>query len=91
MVRFLARDVQSVTGRNLLYIQECAQVNPWNSNYFRVKDALVASELVEVPELDRWRIRYLCSLLNQRRDAKKFDLEAEVTLLESLISSLVKN
>ena len=61
LIRFLARDIQSVTGRNLSLIQETAKVNPWNASHRNIKDALGLEELVEVPETDRWRLRYFCS------------------------------
>ena len=91
LIRFLARDIQSVTGRNLSRIQETAKVSPWNTNHRNIKDALGLKELVEVPETDRWRLRYFCSLIQQKRLARKCNLVSEEAVLDSLIASLVRN
>ena len=89
--RFLARDVQSVTGRNLQYIQEATGLSPWTTSKRRLRDALVAGELVDVPPQDRWRLPYLNSLLSQRREAINLALEEEDKRLSKLIDSLVAN
>ena len=91
MVRYLARDVQSVTGRNLRMVQETSKLDPWTTGYGRLKKALIAAEVVEVPLVDRWRLPYLCSLLAQRREAHSMVMEAEEDRLEELINSLVMN
>ena len=89
--RFLARDVQSVTGRNIQYIQEATGLSPWTTSKRRLRDALVAGELVDVPPQDRWRLPYLNSLLSQRREAINLALEEEENRLSNLIDSLVAN
>ena len=91
LIRFLARDIKCVTGRNLNLIQETAKVNPWITSRRRVKEALILAEVVEVPELDRWRLRYLISLLQQRRLASDCNLESEEAVLDNLIASLVRD
>ena len=85
--RFLARDVQSVTGKNLQYIQEATGLSPWTTS----KRRLVAGELADVPPQDRWRLPYLNSLLSQRREAINLALEEEDKRLSKLIDSLVAN
>ena len=89
--RFLARDVQSVTGKNLRLVQEITQLNPWTASYGRLKEALVTEELVEVPQVDSWRLPYLCTLLGQRKEAATKALEEEEKRLDYLIQSLVIN
>ena len=89
--RFLARDVQSVTGKNLQYIQEATGLSPWTTSKRRLRDALVAGELADVPPQDRWRLPYLNSLLSQRREAINLALEEEDKRLSKLIDSLVAN
>ena len=54
--RFLAKDVQSVTGKNLEHISEASGLNPWTASQARLKAALIAGEAVEVPLQDRWRL-----------------------------------
>ena len=89
--RFLARDVQSVTGKNLLLISEASGLNPWTASQSRLKAALIAGESVEVPQEDRWRLPYLSSLLSQRGEAHNLALEELEDTLTKLIDSLVAN
>ena len=91
MSRLSARDVQSVTGKNLCYVKEATGLNPWCTGYARLRDALVAGEAVEVPQQDRWRLPYLSSLLSQRREAHTLALEEDENRLTKLINSLVIN
>ena len=91
MSRFLARDVQSVTGKNLLFIQEHSGLSPWTASQGRLRDALVADEAVDDPPQDRWRLKYLWSLLSQRREAINLALEKEESRLTKLIDSHVAN
>ena len=91
MSRLLARDIQSVTGKNLQYIYDASGLNPWTVSQGRLKAALVAGEVAEVPLQDRWRLAYLRSLLSQRRVAHSLALDEEETRLTKLIDSLVAN
>lgn len=89
--RYLGRDVQSVTGRNLRLIQDTVKLNPWNISNTKLKVALVSAETVEVPMVDRWRLPYLCTLLSQRREASNNAMEEEEKRIDELIESLVLN
>ena len=89
--RLLARDIRSVTARNLQYIVELSGLNPWTDPPRRIQAALVAQETVLVPLQDKWRVPYLCSLLQQRGEAHSLALEEEERILTELISSLVLN
>ena len=89
--RYLARDVQSVTGRNLRLVQETSRLDPWTTPSSKLKNALISSEMVEVPIMDRWRLPYLRSLLSQRRAACSLAMEEEEARLEELIESHVFN
>ena len=91
MSRLVARDIQSVTGKNLHYILEETALNPWSSTRKRLKDALLAGEAAQVPQQDRWRLPYLSSLLSQRREAHNLAQEDVELRLSELIDSLVKN
>ena len=91
MSRLLARDIQSVTGKNLQYISDASGLNPWTVPQGRLKAALVSGEVAEVPLQDRWRLAYLRSLLSQRRVAHSLALDEEETRLNKLIDSLVAN
>ena len=91
LCRYLGRDVQSVTGRNLQLVEELSKLNPWSTSNNKMKHALAAAEQVEVPVQDRWRLPYLCSLLSQRGDAHYHAMEDEEKRLGDLIISLVTN
>ena len=89
--RYLARDVRSVTGKNLQYVAEVTGLNPWTASQARLKAALVAEDTVQVPLQASWRVPYLCSLLGQRGAAHSLALEDEQDRLTELINSLVIN
>ena len=89
--RFLARDVQSVTGKNLTLLKEVSSLNPWVTKQSELRSALVAAELVKVPLIDQWRLPYLWSLLTQKIKAHSLVLEEQESRLEELINSLVRN
>ena len=89
--RYLARDLQSVTGKNLDYVQTVTGLNPWVAPQARLRDALVTGETVKVPPQDEWRLQYLLSLLRQRREAFNLAAEEEEKYLTDLINSLVAN
>ena len=57
----------------------------------QLKQALVASETVDVPLEDRWRLPYLCTLLAQRREFQNLAMEEEEARINELIDSLVMN
>ena len=89
--RLLARDLQSVTGKNLNLVQEMTRLNPWTTSRGKLKAALEDHEMVDVPLLDRWRLPYLCKLLSQRSEAFFHANEDEQKRLTELINSLVIN
>ena len=89
--RLYARDVRSVTGKNLQYISEITGLNPWTVPYSGLKTALITEDTVQVPEQDRWRVPYLCSLLRQRGEAHHMAMEEDNQRSTELINSLVAN
>ena len=85
--RHLARDMKSVTGKNLWLVQEVSGLNPWSSTIGKIKSVLHHSEQVAVhPQLP-----YLVGLLRQRRQMHILALKNEEETLTELINSLVKN
>ena len=91
LCRYLARDRQSVTGKNLWLVHELTNLNPWTVHYGKLRAALQAEQRVQVPDLDRWRLPYLMSLLRQRREAYTSAEEEHEKELTELIESLVIN
>ena len=61
--RYLVKDIRSVTAKNIQLIKEMTNLDPRTTSNMKMKQALVAAEIVEVPEVDKWRLPYLCSLL----------------------------
>ena len=89
--RYVARDMQSITGKNIWLIQELTGLNPLIDCHNKVKMALHSWEQVSTPEADRWRLPYLVNLLRQRRIVHNLALTEEEDMVTELIDSLVKN
>ena len=61
----VARDVRSVTGKNLKYIENETGLDPWISTPADIRDTL---PIKQTPEEDAWRLPLLCKLLYQRQE-----------------------
>ena len=83
-----ARDLRSVTGRNLALVAELSGQDLWTASTNCVREALREREKVEVPETDSWRCSYLAKLLEQRQRAHYSGLTEEVLVLTPIIDSL---
>ena len=89
-VRLLAsvvgKDLGSVTGRNLLHLQEVFNLDPWTKPTGLFKQMYTG---YMVPEVDSWRLPLLVRLLDQRRDMVVCEEEVETItgLIDSLCSS----
>ena len=82
----LTRDIRSMTGKNLQLIADVSGLSPWTASAARLRDLLIASKVVEVPPMDRWRLPYLGSLLSQRRAEHDLALELQCVHLEQIFS-----
>ena len=83
-----ARDLQTVTGRNLALVAELSQQDPWTASTERVREALREREMVEVPDVDSWHCKYLNKLLEERQEANyNGDSDKEIRIAH-LIDSL---
>ena len=89
--RYLVKDIRSVTAKNIQLIKEMTNLDPRTTSNMKMKQALVAAEIVEVPEVDKWRLPYLCSLLAKRGIAHSLAIETDVLELGQMIDSLVTN
>ena len=76
---------------NLRLLQDLSHLDPWSTSKEKLRGSLTLAEAVEVSIRDRWRLSYLSSLLAQRREAYQLVLEAETSILDGLINSLVRN
>ena len=91
LVRLLARDLQSITGKNLHMIKELTKLNPWDTPLAQISAALAEEEVVELAEVDAWRLPYLVTLLRNRGEAYYRGDEDSVKMYTELIDSLVIN
>ena len=88
LVNLVARDIRTTTGSNMNLLGRLTGLDPWSCTPFEAKKVLRAS-VAEVPRLDRWRIPYLATLLEQRGE-NHFQMRdtAEMTdLIDSLCVS----
>ena len=91
LANLVARDIRSSTGSNVRLLWESSDRNPWCSGSASLRTGVSKSEIVDVPEADRWRVRYLGTLLAQRQECHyqgQEELEQEV---QRLIDSLCVN
>ena len=86
LANIVARDVRSVTAKNLLLIEKESGLDPWKTTSAEVKEKLPDKE---TPEQDLWRLPLLCQYLDKRKemetnmeDTKEID-----SLIDSLCSS----
>ena len=91
LANLVARDVRSSTGRNIKYVGESSGRDPWHSGTAGLRAGVEKTEKDEVADVDRWREKYLGTLLAQRQECHYLgqeDLEKEVQVL---IDSLCVN
>ena len=81
-------DVRTTTGRNIQFIREETGLDPITTLSSRIKSVLCGN-LVETPARDRWRIGYLCKLLQEREQAyySGEDYEHLTVLIDSLCTN----
>ena len=65
MARIAAKDIRSVTGRNLRLIEVASNGQTWVTSKSKIKEGL-RTTAVHVPPTDQWRIGLLGKLLEQR-------------------------
>ena len=91
LANLLARDVRSSTGRNINTISNLTGKDPRLENPPAIKVALEEAELVEIQNLDKWRVRYLGVLLEQRMQLHYLGADDKKLELQHLIDSLCVN
>ena len=91
VARYVARDIRTVTGKNISLIRNLSGLQGQSSNVHCVKESLTEAFSKDVPQEDTWRMSYLCSLITQRREAKECGATDRENEIQNLINSLVKN
>ena len=91
LANLAGRDLRSTTGKNLAFLEECSGLDPWKFGSARLKAELKEREVVEVPPMDQWRVKYLADLLGLRQTFHYMgDKEGEMAVI-GLIDSLCIN
>ena len=83
LANVVGRDAGSVTGSNLLNLEEEFQVDPWVSSSYQLAQKY---GVYSVPEEDKWRLPLLVKLLDQRREMKT--IKQNTKTISELIDSL---
>ena len=85
MANLSARDVRTTVGKNLMYLREESSLDSWSVSPSDLR-AAVHERKASIPVEDRWRLRYLARLLQERGqlnyDCK--DRELHTSLINSL-------
>ena len=83
LVRIVARDVRSVTSRNVNLIKDVSGLSPWDYTKWRIKNVLPKAAS---PANDEWRTGLLLKLLVLRQDQEV--IQVDTGQLDSMIDSL---
>ena len=79
LVRIVARDVRSVTSRNVKLIESVSGLSPWDYSKWRIKEKLTKTN-------NEWRVGLLVKLLTLRQN-KQASFE-DTTQVDGMIDSL---
>ena len=85
LANLISRDVRSSTGANLRAIRDLSGKDPWVDSPTAIKAALADAELVQIHDIDKWRVRYLGVLLEQRMEWNYLGSEDEKKAVQKLI------
>ena len=91
LANLLGRDIRSSTGGNLRLIAVLSGKDPWVDSPGTMRAALEKSETVDVSAVDKWRVGYLGTLLEQRMEWHYKGVEDEEKEVQKLIDSLCVN
>ena len=72
-------------------IRDLSGKDPWVDSPTAIKAALVDAEIVQIQDMDKWRVRYLGVLLEQRMEWNYLGSEDEKKAVQKLIDSLCIN
>ena len=88
MVGIVSRDIRSTTARNLRYIREESGLDPRIESPENLRKKLLERKMA-VPDEDKWRIPYLCRLLEERQQSHY--LGEDISRVTELIDALCIN
>ena len=83
------KDMRTVTGRNLRYIQEKIE---FRKDLFKVKISWLKKNInfCEIPENEKWRVNFVEEIVNIRQNVFKLDHDDESFLTCDQLSEIVK-
>ena len=67
MANIASKDIRSTTGSNMKLLEEASGTNPWIFDSSRLKVGLTSREAVEISDLDRWRVKHLNKLMEDKQ------------------------
>ena len=91
LANLLARDIRSSTGGNLRLIAGLSGKDPWVDSTGTMRAALEKAETVDVLAVDKRRVGYLGTLLEQRMECYYKGVEDKEKEVQKLIDSLCVN
>ena len=91
LANLIARDRRSVTGRNVNLVMENSGSNVWSDNPAKIRAGLLKADTVEIANEDKWRVKYLGTLLQQRQEWHYQGAVDEEEQLQTLVDSLCVN
>ena len=83
LVRIVARDVRSVTSRNVRLIADLTGLSPWDMARWRIKEKLPKSQ---IPANQEWRIQLIQKLLDRRREL--YYQNESIEMIQDMLGSL---
>ena len=91
LANLLGRDIRSNTGNNIRLIKEYSGGNPWADSTASLRARLLEAEVVDIPDSDLWRVKYLGVLLGQRQEWHYMGQVEEEKAVQKLVDSLSIN
>ena len=91
LANLVGRDLRTTTGNNLRQIMELSGGNPWTDSPKCLKAEMARVEVVEVGDMDKWRVGYLGLLLEQRQQWHYMGAEDKEMEIQKLVDSLCVN
>ena len=90
LFNLVSTDLQCTTAKNMKLFRETAGLDLWTAWPRQLKEALHERNMVDIPNQEEWKIRYLTSLLGQLQVAKQHVQEDKIKYIQGLIDSLVR-
>ena len=88
MCGVVAGDIRTTTGRNLSFLRVESGLEPLSCSSVKIK-AELGSKLTMAPDMDKWRVKYLARLLEERGEVhyEGGDVDDLTVLIDSLCTS----